>query len=126
MPQNLPQLLSEDETLRPEAREVCFRGLSENPSNALLRLLLAKLFYFDNMAEFSVRELLYIRERTTGSEALDKLIDAFGGLGEKTSERHVSRGSSDEQEDDSVVAEVDLDADFTDALEEVLGELDNE
>jgi len=134
----LASLLADDAESRFEARELCFRGLSENPDNSRGRLMLARLFYLDGYAEFCVRELAELKRRVK-SEAVDRLIDAFGDIASpylsaaptteaaetednKPKETAASTDGEAEEEaedGDAVFAEIDLDEDFVDALEEL-------
>jgi hypothetical protein len=119
----LAQLLQDTPEGRTEARDLCFRGISRNPQNALARLVLARLFYLDSLFEFSVRELIELRE-ICPLDSVDKLISEFGPQANKFLEREERRkgreASAPAGNEDSVVAEVDLDADFL----EVMSELD--
>ena len=53
----LANALADSPATRPEAREICFRGIVANPDSLRGRLTLARLFYLDGMFEFSAREL---------------------------------------------------------------------
>ena len=123
----LAQILAADPKRRFEAREVCFRGLSRDPNNFPGRLLLAKLFYLDQMIEFCIRELLRLQSMVQ-SESVERLLDAFGGVVDAY--REVKGTSSDkieekeeveesEEEPQNVMAEVDLEVDFLDVLNEL-------
>ena len=119
----LAQMLSEDEKTRLEAREVCIRGLGSDPKNLKGRLLLARLYYQEKLYEFCVRELVELnRQSDLGS--VSRLLDAFGGFAavyrqgfENTESSDAGAGSN--TEDDDVVAEIDLEADFVDVFDEI-------
>lgn len=125
----LAELLSADAQRRPEAREICFRGLSENPRHAKGRLVLAKLFYLDGLGEFCVRELVELSRYVSNSPSLERLVSAFGEFGKQfLAERPTAaqkRSATDAAagaaggESSKVVAELDLDADFDDLLEDL-------
>lgn len=121
---------------RGEVREVCFQGLTANPSNYRLRLLLAKAFYLDGYADFALEQLVKLRD-SIKVPSLDRLINAMGGSVKDSSEErqansegNISSGGgvseekdevkdhSDENEEDTVLAELDIDADFVDAYDE--------
>jgi hypothetical protein len=63
---------------RIEAREVCFRELSQSPQSHRLKLALAKLFYLDGYYDFSLDILLSLKNRVS-SPLLDNLIKLLGG-----------------------------------------------
>lgn len=123
----LASRLVEDVSSRTRAREICFQGLKRSPANARGRLVLARAFFLDGMFEFSVRELVELRNYTE-VPAIQKLLDAFGiyaqRYGATTAPRQAAAGSPPDAKkspsaEGNVVAEVDLDADFLDALDEV-------
>jgi hypothetical protein len=94
---------------RQRARDICFRGLSRNSHNLRGRLLLARLFYIDEMFPFCVRELQELR-RSADTPSLRRLLESFGeALEEAKRDEHA----------EAVVGELDLDSDFVDALEEL-------
>ena len=107
----LIRLLAEDALHRPEAREICFQMLADQADNRLARLHLARLFYLDSMFDFSLRELLELKRQGV-SGSLDKLIAAFGH--QLTENPRPEKSATEE----ATVAEVDIDADFLNALEE--------
>ncbi len=116
----LARLLGENPGRRADAREVCFRGLSAQPSNKLGRLLLARLFYLDDMHEFAARELVEL----AGSEnapSVEKLITEFGAFTLKylTQTPAGKKQPASGKVDDGVVAELDLDSGFLEALNEL-------
>ena len=131
----LALLLSNDPETRTEAREVCFRGLAENPNNYRGRLILSKLFYLDHLGEFCVRELIELSRRVQ-TPALSRLLDAFGefakpfrsGLDARPGGNVSHEGSAVTSvtpmvnADAELVAEVDFDEDFI----EILNELEEE
>jgi len=65
-----------------DAREICFKEISQNPGNKFARLMLAKLFYLDSFEEHSVRELLELTRRYP-SASLEALIKSFGPIAEQ-------------------------------------------
>lgn len=119
--------LVESEGSRSEARERAYKFLNEEPKNHLVRLLLAKSFYLDRLGEFCVRELQEIKRRGGTSESLLKLLDAFGGnvdIPTETLPEAADKEGAEGDDEQNVVAELDLDSDFTDALDELLEEED--
>ncbi len=130
----LASLLAESPDTRAEAREVCFRGLAEDPKNTRGRLVLARLFYLDRMFEFCIRELLEIQRQVGAISSLERLIASFGELasqfmssqgkqmleakGTPTAE---TMGTSEAPAEpaEKVLAEIDVDAEFLDILEEL-------
>ncbi|MCB0324591.1 MAG: hypothetical protein KDD69_13505 [Bdellovibrionales bacterium] len=121
----LAELLAENPEFRPEAREVCFRGLTADPHNLVGRLTLARLFYLDGLGEFCVRELVELR-RQNPAPAVDKLLKSFGGFAEAFLDGASSVASTEtsnvsETEEDTV-AEIDLDVEFEEALDELTKE----
>jgi len=111
----LAQLIANNDERRAEARELCFRGLSANPNDKVARLLLAKLFYLDNMFEFAARELSELRG-TPNAPSVEKLISEFSLAGAKYL-GETPRNAPSAQE--AVVAEFDIDADFLEAIDEL-------
>ena len=123
----LAKLLGDDPSNRARAREVCFQGLNESPKNHLGRLQLARLFYLDNLGEFAVRELIELSKYTT-APSIGKLLDSFGPFAKpflesmekkKTAPVNEAHAGAAPQTEEAVIAEFDLDAEFTDALEEL-------
>ncbi|MFN8390498.1 MAG: hypothetical protein U0136_09435 [Bdellovibrionota bacterium] len=120
----LARLLQGSPEGRREGRELCFRGITRDPNNLVARLVLARLFYLDSMFEFSIRELLEIRE-VSNIPAVDKLLGEFGPRALKFLQRGRAISQAQEQaavestDDDSVVAEVDIDAEFLEAIDEL-------
>jgi hypothetical protein len=120
----LAKLLASDPSKRSEARDICFKGLTESPDNLLGRLLLSRLFYLDKMPEFCVRELLELKRRGGSFASLDKLLSSLSDYAEPylTGLESASSENLGEDADNSapkVVAEVDLDEDFLDILDEL-------
>ncbi len=121
----LALLLSADPKSRPEAREFCFRGLTEHPESVRGRLALARLFYLDGYSEFAVRELIEL-SRLVQTPSLKKLLDSFGPLAQRfyqSSPKPEEEAPIDETpgaEDGGVVAEIDIEADFLGALDELV------
>lgn len=113
---------------RVDAREVCFSGLSRNPTHTLLRLLLAKLFYQDSYPEFAYAQL-EVLDRISGTPSVKKLLAGLQNysLGEsgKALQLQKEKGSGNNGEhtaaDDSaeIVAEIDIEDDFLSALDEI-------
>lgn len=118
----LAQILSSDSSSRAEAREICFKALSLNPNHHAGRLILAKLFYLDSMTPFCVRELLEVRKHVE-SESLDRLLLSFGERYSGDSNKGNSHGANTEvgqaEKKKEVVAELDIDAEFLDVLEDI-------
>lgn len=119
---NFELALSLVETDRVQARELCFKLLNREPNHKLGRLLLARLFYLDELFEFSLRELVCL-SALVNTPSLGKLIAEFGPLAEKyfsqaplpqtgMSMLEISE-ATDSAEESEVLAELDLDADFS-------------
>lgn len=115
----LARLLSESTETKAEARDVLFKGITHHPSNYVARLLLAKLFFEDGLYAFSARELADLWNLNK-SETVKKLLLSFGEQGKNYLDLY--QGKSNAQGSSSVLAEIDLDDDFTDALSEIDGE----
>lgn len=99
---------------RPLARELCFQALSTQPKKANIRLALAKLFYLDGMFDFALRELAELKKQLPENSTLQSLLEALGAggtTGTKAAEKE-SRPPSE------IIAEVELEADFDELLEE--------
>ena len=96
-----------------EAKEVLFQGLYYYPKNLVARLLLAKLFYQDGFYNFSAREVAEVWSETK-SETAKKLLLSFGEHGERYFNTY--SGQSIKTEAESVLAEIDLEADISDAI----------
>jgi len=129
----LANILSSDPQSRSEAREICFKGLNDNPKNFRGRLTLARLFYLDGYGEFCIRELVELNKRVSLA-SLERLIELFGDFAkpflaeanqtnkkqqkvEANPQSEANLGGSEES--DSVVAEMDLDDEFLEALEDL-------
>lgn len=112
----LARLLSESQANRIEARDVLFKGINHHPNHFVARLLLAKLFFEDGMFAFSARELaeLWLLNK---SITVKSLLDSFGEHGKYYNELFQGKTRSISSED--VLAEIDLDSDFADALSEI-------
>lgn len=124
----LADALCHQPEVRPELRELCFRGLTANPAQRLVRLALARSFYLDGMYEFAVRELLELRRGVESSlPSLDRLISAFGPYATQfapgTAANQGTGGSASESDSPEatgdVVAEIDLETDFLDVLKDI-------
>jgi len=96
----------DDGLSRAEARENIFTEIAANPGNKSARLLLAKLYYLDNLLEFSVRELIELRRRFP-SASLDSLIKSFGPLAEQY------QASADSKVEKGETTHGELDFDFS-------------
>ena len=107
----LARLLIEQDSKK--AKEVLFQGLYYYPKNLVARLLLAKLFYQDGFYNFSAREIAEVWSETK-SETTKKLLLSFGEYGE----HYLSKYSGEivKSETESVLAELDLEADISDAI----------
>lgn len=126
----LARLLIEDPKTRAEAREVLFTGIARDPHLTLGRLLLARSFYLDDMMEFSVRELFEL-QKYTDVPSLQKLIDSFGAFAmayrprsttkadKQAGEDAASDSGAKADEDEDILAEIDLDDEFLDAIDEL-------
>lgn len=89
---------------------VLLQALSRNPDLMLVRLHLAKLLWQLDCAHFALEQLQYIHRNisSSGSEALIKLIEKFGGSISNTSE-----GKTDVS-DTTTLASVDFDIEVLD------------
>lgn len=94
---------------RGEAREICFRYLSEDATNLQLRLVLAKSFYLDGYADFCVRELSQL-SRFRDLRTLGRLQKAVEKYAEQSSD----------PKNPQVVAEGALDSELLEALDELV------
>lgn len=112
----LARLLSQTPQNRAEARDVLFKGISHHPNHYVARLLLAKLFFEDAMYAFSARELAELWSLNK-SDTVKRLLSSFGEHGSHYIELFEGRARSESSTD--VLAEIDLDPDFTDALSEL-------
>jgi len=107
---------SKEAETRAEARTICLKALNKDPKNAKARLLLARLYYLDNLGEFCVRELLELK-KYTNSLSLDDLIKSFGEYAHYFSSMDSADSISDSTE--SVLAEIDIDTDFDEIEDEL-------
>ncbi len=123
----LAQLLLKSQDTRPEARDVCFKGLAEDPKNLRARLVLARLFYLDGLTEFCIRELLEI-QKNSSPPSLERLLEMLGQkvgsyLGGYSQTENLSSttapDSSLQASKPEVVAEIDIEAEFLEALEDL-------
>lgn len=104
---------------RVTIRELCFYGLGKNARHTLLRLLLAKTFYLDGLGEFAVRELVELR-KYSAAPSLERLLLAFGNFAQPfLSSTAAETRSTEDAEDEDVVAEIDIDTEFGDLLEDL-------
>ena len=122
----LAEMLTESAEDRVRAREICFRGLNENPSELRGRLLLARLFYLDEIGEYCARELVELKRRAPELGSVDKLLDALGDiatpyLAKIRDPEMDTLPDIDEPAEDAVVAEVELDEEFVN----IMGELED-
>jgi len=126
----LSGLLDRTPEERQESREILFRVITESPENVRARLVLARLFYLDGYNEFCLRELVEIRQLVE-LPSLGRLLEALGDAAKEfVAERH-QRSTGGEtisaasplgptrDLESEVIAEVDIDAEFLDALEEL-------
>ena len=113
----LAKLLGEDAVRRAEAREICFKGLAAQPENHLGRLILARLFYLDGMYDFAARELAEIRGDAV-TPSVEKLLAEFGERADKYLQTGSSKSAA-QNEDDGIVAEISLDTEFIEAMNEL-------
>lgn len=122
----LASLLSKTPEFRPQAREVCFKGLTLDPHNLKARLVLAKLFYLDQMPTFCLRELGELKKQIGTLPSLDLLLEELGAqvqgqnISSVESEKHLKHDK--ESQDSStaeVLAEVDLEGEFIDILDDL-------
>lgn len=130
----LVRLLVDQPGARAEAREHCFSILAEDPNEIRCRLLLARLFYLDRYTEFAIREIVECcRRRPVGS--LHRLLKGFGQaaapyiaalagpLGSSVKKELTEKPGTGEMHEIEVpvteVAEIDLDADMIDILNEL-------
>lgn len=115
----LARLLADDPARRAEAREICYQGLTAQPENKLARLTLARLFYLDKMYEFAARELVELAG-TDNAPSVDKLLVEFGSLTLKyMTQRKPADQKNNQQKDENIVAELDMDTNFLEALNEL-------
>ena len=115
---DLAGALSEKAETRAEAREICFRGLSQSADNHRGRLMLARLFYLDGYAEFCVRELQELQSRVK-NDSLERLLRELG-VGSLAAAK--SDDSSGDSVGEEVFADVDLDAEIVEILDDLDGD----
>lgn len=125
----LALLLSKNPELRPQAREICFKGLTIDPHNLRGRLVLAKLFYLDQMSAFCLRELCELNKQVGQLPSLDRLLEELGAKGAGVSSDEPSKHSKYETDQPqasssavsstAVLAEVDLEGEFIDILDDL-------
>ena len=116
--QSVGQLLDSAES-RAQARELCFRALTADSKNLVARLLLGRLFYLDGMRELCLRELRELQAQHD-TAVLRRLL---GALGETTAAAQPTEPAGAKE---GVVGELDFDAEFLDALDEVESDPDVE
>jgi hypothetical protein len=122
----LATLLAEIPEKRSYAREICFKGVNSNPSSLRGRLILARLFYLDGMLEFAARELAEVSKFAT-VPSLTKLMDNFGAHIKPYRPVEISIENPSKQEDEGeVLAEIDLDSAFAEALKSIGEDPDSE
>ena len=139
----LAKLLTDQAAARPEAREYCFAALADEPGNIQCRVLLARLFYLDGYTEYAIREVVEACRRRP-LPSLHRLLEGFGQAaapyvaalagvlaagattaGKATVFPATPAAVKISDEEDSEVAEIDLDADILDILDELNDESDN-
>jgi|GEM_PF-4394865 len=119
-------------------REACLQRISNEPSDLKCRLKLARYYFQDQLNEFAVRELIEIKRRSsTPLPSVDRLLQAFGPIAtpylnslnvnpHKPNELQQPGAETSESGEEDVLAEIDIEGDFGDALEELDGELDDD
>lgn len=97
------------------AFRVCLLGLSLNPTCAMGRLVLARLFYEQSFTPFAVRELIQLREQFSDSHSLSVLLSKLAPQEEFASSNgsQVAETSSNE----GIVAEAEFDLDDIELIE---------
>lgn len=99
-----------------------FSNITSNSCDIKSRLNLAKLHYLDGHYEFAIRELIRLKDFYQ-SETLDKLITSFGPIATpfllKKSEEFSTGSGSKEPNEESVLGEIDIEADIAELLEEL-------
>lgn len=118
----LPELLKTSEG-RAQARELCYKILASDYKATRVRLMLARSFYLDGYAEFCLRELCLLKA-LVNVQSLDRLISAICpsapyvvdavtlDINDTYSKDNDAPSVVDEE--DGVVAEIDIDAEFLD------------
>jgi predicted Zn-dependent protease len=97
-----------------EAFQVCFEGLSQNPSHLPGRLVLARLFYASNWIPFAVRELELIHRSYPENATLIRLLQKLDPDFVPASDRAVETGQSNE----TMIAETEFDLGDIDLLDD--------
>ena len=118
---------------RPEARENCFMLLADEPNNVRCRIVLARLFYLDSLTEFAIREIVEACRRQP-APSLYRLIEGFGqsaarytaalagAIGVSPNGRTAaaeSKAAAAVEEVDTEVAEIEIDGELMDILDEL-------
>ena len=115
--------VNENRSAHAAEREDCLAKICDDPGDLRSRLKLARSYFLDGLHEFSVRELVEIKRRSPSIlPAIEKLIAAFGplatpyltSLNPETAETELPEESAED-----ILAEIDIEADFSDADEEL-------
>lgn len=116
---DLARALSGQKSTLGDAQSVAIRGINANPSHFKARLLLAKIYYTQELIEFAIRELIELY-RQSRNETIRELIESFGTVGLEYIEAYAAifgQASPKEEESDSeVLAEIKIEQDFDDVL----------
>lgn len=110
--------LAANQSTRAEAREGLFKLISENPSDARARVVLAKTFYDDGLLEFSVRELIEARKYSE-SPTLIRLLEAFGDHARRLGYKAEATSSAQNVVAEETVGEIELEVDFESAVDKL-------
>jgi hypothetical protein len=117
----LLSIMLDDDAMRVEARELCYRWLNDNSEDTRVRLMLARSFYLEGYAEFCTRELKALAHYSS-SPSVARLAELIG----QGAPAYVALEREAEGTTDRVVAEVDIDTEFVDILEDLDSEKTNE
>ncbi|RMG44745.1 MAG: hypothetical protein D6719_01310 [Candidatus Dadabacteria bacterium] len=101
-----------------EAFDVCFAGLSANPSCDHGRLVLARTFYDCGYYWFAVRELKMLQEKHPFNKSIKRLLKYLTGsevVNESSPEASPSQSAA---ESEDTVAEAEFDFEDLDLIEE--------
>jgi predicted Zn-dependent protease len=107
-----------------EALNVCFSGLSSNPSCHVGRLVLARIFYNLDYAPFAARELETLLRVTSEDESLRRLVLALNPMfveseaGSTAKGNDTAKANSTVKANDTIIAETVFDMGSIDLLED--------
>ena len=125
---DLARALSGQKSTLKEAQFIVIRGINSNPSHLKARLLLAKIYYSQELVEFAVRELIELY-RQSKDQSIKELIESFGAIGLEYIEAYspifdssaLIKLQNDKESESEVLAEIKIEQNFDDVLNEFDG-----